>query len=200
MIRTAVETGEDSAYVNATGAKIECDLMGWNTVDSCVQGIVDGYEAFIVGPDGTTTSEWIHTGCAYPADNFVPTDCYCGWECAPGFVQCGDSCLTECSANAPAAAPSGIPNAQNIPARQLPETVPMCAAGEELCPLPSAKGFECLDTSSNLEACGACPFQPGSDDCTAIPGVQAVQCVAGRCQVESCLKGYLLRDNHCQLA
>lgn len=188
MIHTAVETGKDSPYVNVTGAKTECRLMGWNTVDACVNGIVKGYERFIVGSDGTTASEWIHKGCKYPPANYVPTDCYCGWVCEKGFVQCGDKCIdptiTQCQSDIP------------VPKRR--SSIMTCSAGAELCPVPSFKGFECVDTSANLEACGACPFQPGSVDCTTLPGVQTVQCVAGQCQVESCSPGYVLVDNECR--
>jgi hypothetical protein len=159
--------------------------MGWRTTDACVNGIVSGYERFIVGADGRTPSSWIHGGCDYPTDNYTPTDCYCGWECKPGFTRSGGQCIPTAQR-----APSGIPT---VSRKRAP-----CSGGAELCPVPAAKGFECVDTSTSLEACGACPFQPGSVDCTAIPGVAGVQCVHGECRVESCVRGHVLVDNACR--
>ncbi|KAI5481721.1 hypothetical protein MNV49_002947 [Pseudohyphozyma bogoriensis] len=61
-----------------------------------------------------------------------------------------------------------------------------CPASHSACPLSSgSSGFECVDVLSNLEQCGACASS-GGVDCTAIPGVEAVGCVEGRCEIWSC--------------
>jgi hypothetical protein len=190
MIRTALETRVSTPYVNATGAWTRCELWGISDVDACLDNIVTGYSKFIVGADGTTSSEWIHKGCAYPSANYVPTDCYCGWECAEGFTQCGNSCIdasvTTCQ--------SGV-----AITKTRRSNIPVCDAGAELCPMP-LKGFECLNTSSDLEACGGCPFQQGSVDCTSLPGVDHVECIGGECKVNSCARGWVLVDGQCQVA
>lgn len=52
-------------------------------------------------------------------------------------------------------------------------------------------GWECIDTSTTLDACGSC-----DNDCSAIPYVGSVSCVRGQCQVLSCRKGFELEyDN-----
>ncbi|CAK9785950.1 hypothetical protein CC85DRAFT_318986 [Cutaneotrichosporon oleaginosum] len=185
-IRNAVESGRDTPSVSAKGARTLCWLMGWNTNAKCVDGIVRGFEHFIVGKDGRTPSMWLRKGCNYPRDNFVPTDCYCGWECLPGFSRSGNQCIPT-SQKAPSSVPAP-PKRKRSP----------CTGGAELCPVPAAKGFECIDTESSLEACGACPFQPGSVDCTTLPGVDSVECVQGACRVKSCMRGHMLVDNECR--
>ncbi|GAA6008291.1 hypothetical protein JCM10207_000075 [Rhodosporidiobolus poonsookiae] len=65
----------------------------------------------------------------------------------------------------------------------------LCPASHSACEIPGAKGFECIDTQSNLEQCGACATQ-GGVDCTAIEGAEAVGCVAGQCEIWSCATGY----------
>lgn len=189
MIHEAVATGKSNTYVNATGALTKCAMMGWAVPDQCAQKLVEGYSNFIVGPDGTYVSEWVHTDCAYPADNFTPTDCYCSWECNAGFTRCGNSCIdpavSQCQSGMPA------PKARR-------SSIPVCDAGAELCPVP-LRGFECLDISSDLEACGACPFQPGSVDCTTLPGAEGVACASGHCDIQSCAAGWTLVNGECQV-
>merc|ERR1711939_476229 len=66
-----------------------------------------------------------------------------------------------------------------------------------LCPSPfsscslegSVRGFECVDTTSNIEQCGACASE-GGVDCTALPGVESVGCVAGSCEIWACAEGF----------
>jgi hypothetical protein len=68
--------------------------------------------------------------------------------------------------------------------------------------LPGNKfGFECLDTTSDVESCGGCSFPlPGAKkgrDCTAIPHAANVACVDGGCVVETCLRGFVLENSEC---
>ncbi|BGP06820.1 hypothetical protein JCM10049v2_002646 [Rhodotorula toruloides] len=65
----------------------------------------------------------------------------------------------------------------------------LCPASHSACAIPGAKGFECIDTSSNIEQCGACASE-GGVDCTQIEGVAAVGCVAGVCEIWSCEDGF----------
>ncbi|GAA5829221.1 hypothetical protein JCM5353_000963 [Sporobolomyces roseus] len=84
-----------------------------------------------------------------------------------------------------AAVPSGRARARrNLSARSL-----CSASGEEACAIEGGKGFECIDTSSNLEQCGGCASVAGVD-CTAIEGVEQVGCVQGTCEIWSCADGY----------
>lgn len=61
-----------------------------------------------------------------------------------------------------------------------------CPTGFNLCRTKILGQYECVDTSKDVEACGACPFDEASQDCTAIEGANTVQCRAGRCVVNSC--------------
>ncbi|GAA5975668.1 hypothetical protein JCM10908_005236 [Rhodotorula pacifica] len=65
----------------------------------------------------------------------------------------------------------------------------LCPASHTACTVEGAKGFECIDVSSNIEQCGACA-SAGGVDCTAIEGVAAVGCVAGVCEIWSCEDGF----------
>ena len=71
----------------------------------------------------------------------------------------------------------------------------------EACPLQTG-GYECLDTSTSLETCGACSLmviqmfqqetkgslivsQAGARDCSAIANVDVVECVQGGCKISA---------------
>ncbi|CAE6513448.1 unnamed protein product [Rhizoctonia solani] len=57
-----------------------------------------------------------------------------------------------------------------------------------MCEVQSGRGgWECIDTKTALDACGSC-----TNDCSAIPYVGDVKCVAGKCQVASCRGGFSL--------
>ncbi|KAL8291327.1 hypothetical protein RQP46_002305 [Phenoliferia psychrophenolica] len=64
-----------------------------------------------------------------------------------------------------------------------------CPAEQSTCAAPGGRSFECVDTTSNLEQCGGCAGLGGTD-CTALPGVDAVGCRAGRCEVWACAVGF----------
>lgn len=54
-----------------------------------------------------------------------------------------------------------------------------------------AVGFECVDFTADLRSCGGCSsLNPIEHDCTKIPHVESVACVAGECQISSCQSGY----------
>ncbi|KAL8284257.1 hypothetical protein RQP46_005006 [Phenoliferia psychrophenolica] len=61
-----------------------------------------------------------------------------------------------------------------------------CPASQTACAIPgSLRGFECIDTSTSLEQCGACAGFGGTD-CTSLPGVESVGCVDGTCEIWAC--------------
>ncbi|KAM0755444.1 hypothetical protein T439DRAFT_320138 [Meredithblackwellia eburnea MCA 4105] len=54
------------------------------------------------------------------------------------------------------------------------------------CPISGgAGGFECVNTRT-LELCGGCSLESGAVDCSSMPGVEEVACIAGRCFISSC--------------
>ncbi|KAK4331753.1 hypothetical protein RTBOTA2_001211 [Rhodotorula toruloides] len=69
----------------------------------------------------------------------------------------------------------------------------VCPSSHSACSVPGAKGFECIDTSSNIEQCGACASE-GGVDCTQIEGAAAVGCVAGVCEIWSCAEGFTYNE------
>lgn len=59
-----------------------------------------------------------------------------------------------------------------------------------------AIGFECVDFTADLRSCGGCSsLDPIEHDCTKIPHVQGVACIAGECQISSCQPGYSLESD-----
>lgn len=98
-------------------------------------------------------------------------------------------------------------------ARARRTTVSLCPATFSACPV--GNGFECVDTQvrfslasglsssmwlllmtrsrslqSNLERCGGCSHETGGVDCTALPGIEAVGCVNGECEIWACATGF----------
>ncbi|GAA5977086.1 hypothetical protein JCM10908_004851 [Rhodotorula pacifica] len=67
--------------------------------------------------------------------------------------------------------------------------VSVCPDAQTACSVGLSAGYECIDTESNLEQCGGC-INDGGVDCTALVGVAAVGCVAGRCEVWACEDGF----------
>lgn len=62
-----------------------------------------------------------------------------------------------------------------------------CPDGYSRCSTGNRRGaFECVDVNSHIEACGACPFDEASLDCTSLPGVADVECAKGQCVVRKC--------------
>lgn len=114
-----------------------------------------------------------------------------------------------------------------VPVQQLYNNVPVVsavarrnarpAAGKRsLCPepltackIPGLDAFECIDTSVEVESCGACvsghmdaslDVKLGTgENCLAIEGVAmgGVSCQAGECVVSACKKNFVLEDGVC---
>lgn len=64
----------------------------------------------------------------------------------------------------------------------------LCPESHTACPV--GNGFECIDTTSNIEQCGGCSGDSSSVDCSALEGVAAVGCVDGRCEIWACENGF----------
>lgn len=95
-----------------------------------------------------------------------------------------------CDGNTGECVAAGTPNvSQRSRARRTADILARgqrCPASHTACDLKgSVLGFECIDTQSNLEQCGACSTS-GGVDCTSLPGVDAVGCVAGVCEIWAC--------------
>ncbi|KAI5478245.1 formin binding protein [Pseudohyphozyma bogoriensis] len=105
--------------------------------------------------------------------------CYGGsFACASGSYCSGVD--STCHAN------PLTPSAASRHRRDISPRGSRCPASHTACPLTSGvAGFECVDTTTNLEQCGACASQ-GGVDCTALPGVDAVGCVEGKCEIWAC--------------
>ncbi|GAA5883304.1 hypothetical protein JCM16303_006677 [Sporobolomyces ruberrimus] len=111
-----------------------------------------------------------------------------------GFCSTGKSCIRGrqgyyCKAGALAAKPAG-PSAS---ARYAKREVAFCHEGTVACPIMRGGlhgGFECVSIQTDIEQCGDCAVLGGTD-CTSIPGVADVACVAGFCRVEACASGYV---------
>ncbi|SCV71920.1 BQ2448_4614 [Microbotryum intermedium] len=92
--------------------------------------------------------------------------------------------------------------------------VETCPDGEKACRLRTG-GFECIDTTNALTACGGCVGEglPGQNCLTITsigtrqadqapyllysPGALNVQCHNSECQVTSCFRGWAYRDGKC---
>lgn len=116
---------------------------------------------------------------------------------------------------------SGIPQR-----RDLGPSAALCPVGMSACYLANsaslakakAIAWECMDTQSDIEACGGCQFpqtgEVGGADCTELEGVDTVavsifhglgihmadlrlQCKEGECQAITCIRGYKLQGTEC---
>ncbi|GAA5863206.1 hypothetical protein JCM8547_002865 [Rhodosporidiobolus lusitaniae] len=116
-------------------------------------------------------------------------DCYTDPDFACGLDATCDVANNVCVPNAVAPQPSGA-RARARRSSGVREKRGLCPAGYKACEVGGGeKGRECVDTSSNLEECGGCTSSTGVD-CTSLPGVAAVGCVAGVCEVWACEEGW----------
>ncbi|POY70456.1 hypothetical protein BMF94_6524 [Rhodotorula taiwanensis] len=150
---------------------------------------------FYAGPDGTCLPA---SSC--PSPNTVnPTLNVC--VCVAGFVSDGAGACIAIGASGRARSRRhhqrrDFGKAGHLAGQQVyaPATAgaasASCPRGETACPLASG-GFECVDTTNSLTACGGCPSPNGpGEDCLAIPGALNVQCADSKCIVGSCFKGW----------
>ncbi|KAJ7302353.1 hypothetical protein DFH08DRAFT_945690 [Mycena albidolilacea] len=119
---------------------------------------------------------------AYPSGAY-PTQCVCSYP----YTECNGKCGTF----------RGCPSTYYAKR----EIVGKCSEGYTACGVPGAgaKSWDCIDTQTDLESCGGCPYSdlsypsPLGKDCTLISGVSDVACVKGHCVVHKCISGYDLK-------
>jgi len=127
--------------------------------------------------------------------------------CPVGYKVCGRDCIANSATCVSAGSRRDL--------RRKPRLVPWsldwsrvaefrCEGRLTACAVPSSQffngdNFECIDTQSDIESCGACAFplpgQPFGVDCTALPGTAEVGCVQGSCNISACLHGYELSED-----
>lgn len=125
---------------------------------------------------------------AYPSD--VPTQCVC----EPPYTECNGNCGVY------SACPSGVYGKRDT-VRGAGER---CFGGLTACGIPGRghNTWECIDTQTELESCGGCPYPELSSswkrgaDCTVIPGIADVSCIRGQCVVHKCMPGYDIDANN----
>ena len=84
-----------------------------------------------------------------------------------------------------------------------------CPIGYEACMVPTITkkavfdtgAFECIKTASDLESCGGCayplPGRPTGQDCSAIANVGSATCQAGKCVIDTCMRGFTFNGVAC---
>ncbi|KAI0094484.1 hypothetical protein BDY19DRAFT_912957 [Irpex rosettiformis] len=142
-----------------------------------------------------TSSNLCHFDCKngfvpFPAPPFLPISCICAF---PNKVCNGVCGLFK-------VCPSGKPKKRELDAD---EQRSLCPTGHSACGVygfNSPDAWECVDTKSDLESCGGCTVGYGRNpaigvDCTAIPAVMDVSCIAGTCAVQRCQPGFVVSAN-----
>lgn len=174
-IQQGIDMEDSTHFVNGTHIVQTCRLRNVPLADCA---------AYIAEVATTLYDPEALVKCGDPLHNLRPSNCQCGGKHKANKVR---------RDNAPSALSSGIPR-QLVARRE-------CPWGQSLCPIPirngGARGFECIDTSSDLEACGGCPGDGGAVDCSALPHVGVVGCVNGACRVSSCKRGFVLSAGRC---
>ncbi|KAF8605335.1 hypothetical protein BDV93DRAFT_57852 [Ceratobasidium sp. AG-I] len=112
-------------------------------------------------------------GLSNAAGSVVARD---GNDCPPGQQYDGNSCHP-----AKPKPSGGYSKKRSVPRGCTVAGHTRCEVGK------GSLGWECIDTSNTLDACGSC-----DNDCSAIPYVGSVSCIKGQCQVSSCRKGFEL--------
>ncbi|WOO80217.1 Protein priA [Vanrija pseudolonga] len=111
--------------------------------------------------------------------------------CEAGLEGCGALCIdptvTSCELEADMLVPA--------PKRGRKSGLDACPRGHKVCTLRTLD-IGCVDTSSDVGACGGCPEVDGVD-CTGIEGVLDTECAAGQCRALSCLDGWELAGDEC---
>ncbi|KAA1472643.1 hypothetical protein DENSPDRAFT_193617 [Dentipellis sp. KUC8613] len=160
--------------------------------------------------------------CTYPdhADPFCASGAPCNYHCKDGFqpqyddgVDCdnpGNNIPKDCTCPPPMSVCNGqcgnFPHgcgSQAPSSRRRRSNAPKCDAGKTICGVPGGshgRGWECIDTTSDLESCGGCAIASPFDsltsrakvgvDCSALPHVSSVSCKASACVVEACASGF----------
>ncbi|KAH9974977.1 hypothetical protein BGW80DRAFT_1170013, partial [Lactifluus volemus] len=142
--------------------------------------------------------------CVYP--EYATPTCInqdpCGFLCPDEFTPYPPSNPTSCVCPAPSVLCNGQWKKRWLGSGICSEMGPEWAA----CGVfgGSARSWECINTARDLESCGGCmlpltPYTPIGEDCSSLPGVADVACIAGECVVHRCLPGYVTAHDgtHC---
>ncbi|KAA1472658.1 hypothetical protein DENSPDRAFT_778802 [Dentipellis sp. KUC8613] len=182
------------------------DLLGLNVVSALLEGVGNGPTSqHCKYPPGATPICEAGNPCGFKCPPpLVPKNGQC--VCAPPYSECNGKC-----GSFPKGCPSSVPRAKRETARllaargssitTLEQANAICKASETVCG-SGTRGWECLDTTSNLESCGGCltpapfPDAPSATgtDCSAIEAADRVQCLSGKCVVKDCKSGFVVNE------
>ncbi|KAM0754417.1 hypothetical protein T439DRAFT_321457 [Meredithblackwellia eburnea MCA 4105] len=138
---------------------------------------------YCLDPSGTSTG-----ACGNSGTN--GNGALCDDGCAAGNDLCVSGLCDGNTGTCVAAGTVGASQRARSRRSELTTRGSRCPASHTACSVAgSVRGFECVDTQSNLEQCGACA-SAGGVDCTALPGIDAVGCVAGQCEIWACAEGF----------
>ncbi|BGP38399.1 hypothetical protein JCM10450v2_002344 [Rhodotorula kratochvilovae] len=174
--------GGDGVFCTDPSAGIE-DGTAAENYDTFNQYCVSGYCSVNAGGICTNHVTLVGVDCSFDPEFACTVDTFTGaaLTCDPTSLTCQLAPQpTGARARARRAAANG---GEALFKRRA------CPLSHTACSIEGAKGFECIDTQSNLEQCGACATE-GGVDCTTLPGVESVGCVAGTCEIWSCADGY----------
>ncbi|KAJ6571374.1 hypothetical protein B0H19DRAFT_1255357 [Mycena capillaripes] len=136
--------------------------------------------------------------CTYPAHSVAaPTpDNACAYTCQATYTDCGTSCKKVCPTIVLSVPQKRDPNYWG---NRMQKT---CEGGWMACGISGggSRDWECVDARHDLVSCGGCASGLVSSltgvsigtDCSNLPGVADVSCVAGGCAVRRCLPGFNL--------
>ncbi|KAJ8296296.1 Peroxisomal adenine nucleotide transporter 1 [Rhodotorula toruloides] len=129
----------------------------------------------IPSPDQQCVSQSCDTTtktCAAAPAAGVPNGFGCSGNtmCASGFCSTASVCSLAAS-----------------PQARRKRSTHVCPANQVACSTGLGDGYECIDSQTNLEQCGGCVADGTGVDCTAIFGVESVECDAGKCICLVCL-------------
>jgi hypothetical protein len=198
-VNNAINSGVADEWINTPVALAQCEDNGIDAAD-CANYLIDGFTTNILSSTGESTQYM--SQCEFLNEmnptSFTQDTCQCDYTCnAPLWERCGDD---GCMDSFNQVCVSGyISDSIQITRRRA--LASQCPRGHEVCRSRSGSlAWECLDTQSDIEACGGCPHTEGSVDCTALAstGASAVSCRVGKCVVESCSRGYRLVQGECR--
>lgn len=203
------ETSISNFLATSIVAEAAVTLVGAAQVSATVQSLIEDSPSKEVcqypahASPVCTSQNLCHFTCSdgytpsTPLGQTSPTDC----ECIAPYSVCNGQC-----GNFPNGCPSQVPLVKVTKKRRSMSS--LCDAGLEVCGAPGSayggRGWECVDTTSDLESCGGCtvaaPFALGDPlrgtDCSAIPHVNEVECRKGQCFISSCLSGFSLSTSN----
>lgn len=143
--------------------------------------------------------------CILPenAESACETSNLCAFTCKTPFVK---SRLSNTCAIAASSSPTPSSKAKSKRGLEFildAQSPSPCPSGHQLCPVwRRTLIMECVNTHSDLFSCGGCTFHGFEDerlvsgvDCSFIDGVSDVSCVAGKCRVRKCMKGWKVAEN-----